>query len=283
MDNKHVFLHKLCDLGKIVNFARTHENRGNIELDLMHGRGRLLSALNEKDGASLSELAALMDRPANIVDQAVNVLRQHDLVEINNSQQRCEYNVFITAAGKDVYLAREKHNDELQQLLLTQLTPAEQDSLSALLEKIAQPLINKYPQATKYTAMYKKCRGMRSRNLASHMKRHIRLNGGNCNNVFAVEKTGKCDGNGHGNGKGRERGKGHFDGRGRTDQLGCGQAVGTRDGNGPRAGNGQGCAQGQGLGQLQGQGLGQGRGQSQGRRQGSRCGNNGGGFGRKCN
>lgn len=106
-----------------------------------HGQGHVLGVLMDHDNISQKQLAAALDiRPASLTDLLEKLERDQLVERTRDTKDRRVTRVQITDRGKQMVQQNLKVRHQVEQVMFGALTPAEVQSLGAILNKMTTSL-----------------------------------------------------------------------------------------------------------------------------------------------
>jgi DNA-binding MarR family transcriptional regulator len=137
-------LGKLRRLTNLMQRARTKEF-SNHDFNMMDGKGRLLSVLQQKDGLTQRELGEELDIRPSSVGELVRKLEANGLViRQNNKDDRRVMNVYLTEIGRELIENNASLQTEIQANLFQDISEDEKEVFARVLEKMIVSLEDEY-------------------------------------------------------------------------------------------------------------------------------------------
>ena len=138
-------LGKLRRFTNLMQRARTQEF-SNHDFNMMDGKGRLLSVLQQKDGLTQRELGDELDIRPSSVGELVRKLEATSLViRKNNEDDRRVMNVYLTAVGREFVDDKSSLQTEIQTNVFKDISEDEKEVFARVLEKMIVSLEDEYP------------------------------------------------------------------------------------------------------------------------------------------
>lgn len=138
-------LSKLRRLTNIIQRARSQEFSSH-DVNMMDGKGRLLTVLKTKDGLTQRELSEALDIRPSSVGELLRKLEANDLViRQNNDADRRVMNVYLTESGRKLIEDSPAVHTEIQVNVLNDISEEEKEVFTRVLTKMIISLEEKYP------------------------------------------------------------------------------------------------------------------------------------------
>ena len=138
-------LGKLRRLTNLMQRARTQEF-SNHDFNMMDGKGRLLSILQQKDGLTQRELGEELDIRPSSVGELVRKLEANGLVmRQNNEDDRRVMNVYLTESGRELIENTSSVQTEIQANLFKDISEEDKEVFARVLQKMIISLEEEYP------------------------------------------------------------------------------------------------------------------------------------------
>lgn len=144
MHETRELLGKLRRLTNLMQRARTQEFSSH-DFNMMDGKGRLLSVLQQKDGLTQRELGEALDIRPSSVGELVRKLENTGLVmRKNNEMDRRVMNVYLTEDGREIVSSASSVQEDIQANVFQEITGDEKENFTLVLDKMITSLEEKY-------------------------------------------------------------------------------------------------------------------------------------------